>query len=85
MFPAPGQLVVKNHTLKQLIKAAYRVKEYQVAGAAGWMDADAYDVDAKAASKTNFMQDLTMLQALLMDRFQLKFHRETRISRSTCW
>ena len=83
-FPTPGHLVVKNHALtKTLVKAAYRLKEYKVSGAGGWMDSDAYDIDAKAAGNTNFMQDLTMLQALLVERFHLKFRNETRVFLST--
>jgi uncharacterized protein (TIGR03435 family) len=78
MFPTPGRLVVRNHTLRLLVKAAYHLKDYQLFGTSGWMETDSYDIDAKADGKTTFAQDMPMLQALLTDRFQLKVHRETR-------
>jgi uncharacterized protein (TIGR03435 family) len=42
------------------------------------MEDERFDVDAKAPGRSNFEQDMVMLRALLVDRFQLRFHRETR-------
>ncbi len=77
-FPSPGGLRVVNMTLRQLIQAAYHVKTGLLFGTAGWMDADRFDIAAKAAGKASFDDELTMLQALLAERFRLRFHRETR-------
>jgi uncharacterized protein (TIGR03435 family) len=77
-FPTPGRLRVMNATLRQLIQTAHRVPAGQLFGAAAWMESDRFDIDAKAAGNSTFDEDLVMLRALLADRFQLRFHRETR-------
>jgi uncharacterized protein (TIGR03435 family) len=76
--PTPGHLTVKNRSLKSLIESAYRLKDYQISGGPRWMDTERYDITAKAEGNANFMQMLQMLQPLLDDRFQLKFHRESK-------
>jgi uncharacterized protein (TIGR03435 family) len=78
MFPTPGRLRVTNYTLQQLIQTAYHVKTGMLFGVNGWMQIDRYDIDAKAAGNSSFDDDLVMLQALLAERFQLRFHREIR-------
>jgi uncharacterized protein (TIGR03435 family) len=77
-YPTPGRLRVTNATLRQLIQMAYHVRTGTLTGATGWMDSDRFNIEAKASTKSNFDDDLVMLQALLTDRFQLRFHRETR-------
>lgn len=77
-FPTPGRLRVTNTTLQQLIQAAYHIKAGLLFRTTGWMESDRFDIDAKAAGNSNFDEDLVMLRALLADRFQLRFHRETR-------
>jgi uncharacterized protein (TIGR03435 family) len=77
-FPAPGRLLVTNATLQQLIQAAWHIKTGMLFGIAGWMDSERFDVDAKAIGNSSFDEDMVMLRALLADRFQLTFHRETR-------
>lgn len=64
-------------TLKQLVQNAYRVKDYQVTGAA-WMDTQQYDISAKLPDGANKDQAPDMLQNLLKDRFKLAFHREKK-------
>jgi len=76
--PTPGRLRVMNCTLEQLIQAAFHVKKGLLLGMSAWMKSDRYDIDAKAADKSDFDEDLVMLRALLADRFQLRFHYETR-------
>ncbi len=77
-FSSPGgRFTAINDTLKSLIRFAYGLQDYQVSGASGWMDSAAYDIKAKAENDT--VSDFRpLLQALLADRFQLKFHRETK-------
>src|SRR5262249_30125678 len=60
-------------------------KSYQVVGVPGWadsknLDCDRYDLTAKAAADgpLNQKQAKAMLQALLAERFHLRFHREMR-------
>jgi uncharacterized protein (TIGR03435 family) len=81
-------------TLKSYIMAAYNMKQYQVAGGPKWIDDSTYDIVAKLemANLPKLRANLTpnqrataeeerlhtALQELLADRFQLKFHHETK-------
>ena len=65
-------------TLKEMIVNAYSVQPFQVSGGPGWVDSVHYDISAKAAAQVSREEVLLMLQALLADRFQLAFRRETR-------
>lgn len=67
-------------TVLQLITAAYNVKDYQVEGATGWMLWDRYDIAARSPGEAAPSTDQIglMLQNLLAERFQLRFHKETR-------
>jgi uncharacterized protein (TIGR03435 family) len=64
--------------LQQLIQAAYHVKTGMLFGVTAWMESERFDIDAKPTGKSSFDDHMVMLRALLADRFQLKFHRETR-------
>jgi uncharacterized protein (TIGR03435 family) len=78
--PAPGgeRYLATNVSLRLLIMVAYRVKAEQIVGGPAWMNTDTYDMNAKA-ERPSSVEDLhVMLQNLLADRFQLKFHRETK-------
>jgi hypothetical protein len=78
--PAPGgeRYLASNVTLKQLITVAYRIKAEQIAGGPAWMDADRYDMNAKAERPSSVEELHAMLQDLLADRFKLRFHRESK-------
>jgi len=68
-----------NMSLRMLITFAYNVKNFQISGGNGVIDAGRYDVEAKAAeAKPTEEQSRQMLQALLEDRFRLMVHRETK-------
>jgi len=47
-------------------------------GITAWMESERFDMEAKATGQSSFDEDMGMLRALLVDRFQLRFHRETR-------
>jgi uncharacterized protein (TIGR03435 family) len=64
-------------SLADLIRVAYRVKAYQVSGPA-WMTTARFDVMAKIPEGGSKDQVPEMLQALLAERFGLKFHRESQ-------
>ena len=81
-FPSHGGLRVTNSTLRQLIQSAYHVKPGALFGTAAWMETERFDIDAKTPGPSDFDQELVMLRAILTDRFQLHFHRETREIRS---
>jgi uncharacterized protein (TIGR03435 family) len=92
LFTYPGGKIRATFCpLKYLILEAFDVQEFQIAGGPGWVNHDRYDIVAipPASSKSSQLnppslktppddEQRRMLQALLMDRFQLRFHRETR-------
>jgi uncharacterized protein (TIGR03435 family) len=58
---------------------AYWIHPTQVLGATGWMDSDKFDVVAKPEGDQVPEDQLRkMLQTLLADRLQLKFHHEMK-------
>ncbi len=70
---------VRNATLLDLILMSYGVDRQQIAGGPAWVATDEYDVVAVAESDTQLVDHGDeMLQTLLAERFQLKFHREQR-------
>jgi len=80
-FPPGGRFSDKNNTVNLLLRIAYGLQPYQIIGAPGWADSEGFDIEAKAgadAGEVTHEQVLTMIQALLADRFQLVLHRETR-------
>lgn len=68
---------IGNTSLADLIRIAYRVKPYQIAGP-DWMSSQRFDVLAKMPE--GLSKDLApeMLQALLAERFKLAIHRENK-------
>jgi bla regulator protein BlaR1 len=79
---SPGRLSLHCKTLEVLIELAYFSKVSRpsyVTGGPGWMNADRYDVEAKAeGTPSDAALRGPMLRALLEDRFGLALHRETR-------
>jgi uncharacterized protein (TIGR03435 family) len=84
-----GRVDLPTVSLKSLICSAFDVSGWQLAGGEKWMAEEQYDVVAKAPEDSKpydlrhtwyRLEDARlrqMLQALLIDRFQLKVHRET--------
>src|SRR3569833_251645 len=62
-----GRLIVTSQNLRDLLKFAFDLKDFQLDGAPGWADVDRYDIDAKAAASTANIRDL--VRSLLEDRF----------------
>jgi len=78
-MPPGGRFAFSGITAKMLIMQAYDVKEFQVTGAPGWISSDRYDINAKA-ERPNVDPDQAkvLVQSLLAERFNLKFHREIK-------
>jgi uncharacterized protein (TIGR03435 family) len=78
--PLPGRLSASNTTLGMLVAEAYHVYDFQISGGPKWLNADRYDIEAKAEgdTKPSAAELRGMLQKLLADRFSLVVHRETR-------
>jgi uncharacterized protein (TIGR03435 family) len=75
-----GRLAITNGSLKTLIRNAYEIESFQLAGEPRWLDTDMYDIVATTGSSEPISPDQLklLLQNLLADRFQLKVHWETR-------
>ncbi len=88
-----GRVVIGHSTLELLVQFAFDVEPFQISGGPAWMrdNHERYEIEARppstsVSSKSNPStpkaplsdEQREMLQSLLMDRFQLRFHRETR-------
>jgi uncharacterized protein (TIGR03435 family) len=69
-----------NTTLNDLIIFAYGVHQRQVVGAPAWVETEKYDLSAKPEQEgvPNPTQLRTMVQKLLEERFELKFHKDKK-------
>jgi uncharacterized protein (TIGR03435 family) len=64
--------------LKTLIRYAYGFELYQIVDAPKWADEAGYDIQAKSTSPLTEAAAKTMVQSLLAERFDLRFHLESR-------
>jgi len=81
LFTVRGTNVMTiNTTLRDIITMAYDIHAKQIVNAPEWVESDKYDVTGKpdVPGLPSVTQMKTMLQKLMADRFQLKFHREKR-------
>jgi uncharacterized protein (TIGR03435 family) len=69
-----AQVYFTSFALRDYVRIAYRVKDYQVEGP-DWIASERFDIAAKLPSGTVREQVNDMLQNLLTDRFKLTFHR----------
>ena len=72
-----GSVRSTNVSLRDFIKWAYGVKDYQVMGP-DWLASQKFDIVAKAEAPVSDKQLMAMLQALLAERFKLAIHHETK-------
>lgn len=87
-----GRLEIVGLSLKGLVAAAFGLANWQISGGEAWTENDNYDIEAKPPENLRSsikslryswyeirdQQLRAMLQSLLINRFQLQFHRETR-------
>lgn len=81
LFTLKGQDVITiNTTMSDLITMAYDLHPRQIVGAPAWIESDKYDLDIKpdVPGQPNVAQMKILIQKLLADRIELKFHREKR-------
>ncbi|MGA2877372.1 MAG: TIGR03435 family protein [Bryobacteraceae bacterium] len=76
--PRGGRFTATGVTMQLLIALAYRIKDFQISGAPSWLNSERYDIEAKAEGNPAIEALGPMLQTLLEDRLQFKFHRETK-------
>jgi uncharacterized protein (TIGR03435 family) len=86
----PGRLTIRCYQLRRLLFIAYSIRlDAAIPGMPRWGDSVPFDIDAKAdETTTDAMNKLTqreqgnqtqlMLKAILVDRFKLRVHTETR-------
>jgi bla regulator protein blaR1 len=92
MFLPGGRFDANNVSLKMLIRSAYGVQDFQISGLPDSVGSLRYDISAKPdhpfggdprkmneEQRKAFAEQIKLrIQSLLADRFQLKFHRETK-------
>ena len=78
-----GRFTAEAITLRNLITLAYHISDEDLSGAPSWIEAARYDIEAKPAGSTASPgsqeardQEMVRLQALLADRFELRFHEK---------
>jgi uncharacterized protein (TIGR03435 family) len=87
-----GRLVIHGHSLHGLIADAFNIPGWEIVGGDKWVDQQMFDVEGKPPEElrseipegeysNSGIQDArvrSMLQALLIERFHLKFHMENK-------
>ena len=75
-----NRFIGKNYTVKLLIAAAYSLSTKTISGGPSWIESDHYDIVAVTPGdlRPNHDEQMSMLRALLADRFKLTFHREQK-------
>jgi len=73
----PGNVIMTNASIADLIRAAYRVQFYQIAGP-DWIATEKFDVMAKLPADAGIEKLPEMLQALLAERFHLAVRRDVK-------
>ena len=76
-----GRVTASNFSLWNLIRSAYRTRDLQMSGGPPWIKTRGFDIQAQpphSATPVTREQTYQMLQALIEDRFQMKWHRESR-------
>jgi uncharacterized protein (TIGR03435 family) len=65
-------------TLRMLIRAAYRLQDFQLVGGSGWTNDERFAIDARAGRDATPDEMRVMLRALLRERFGLAIRSERR-------
>ena len=76
--PAANRYEARNCPFKLMIQVAYGLKPEQIVSGPSWLDTDRFDMEAKAEKPSSIDELHVMLMNMLVDRLQLKFHREKR-------
>jgi uncharacterized protein (TIGR03435 family) len=75
-----GRLTATNITVRELIRFAYGVKDFQIESAPKWIDSERFDIVAKSVSsqEKGLEDEKSLIRELLADRFQLTTHHESK-------
>ena len=81
----PGGIEMDGVPVQLILRQAFAVGDDRIIGAPSWVEAQRWDIQAKVApddapklAKLKHSERMMMLQPLLVERFGLKFHHETR-------
>lgn len=77
----PGRVRITNTPLRFILLHAFRLMDHQLIGAPEWTETARFDINAtfqRDDAARNEDDTRAMLRTLLVDRFGLKTHRETR-------
>jgi uncharacterized protein (TIGR03435 family) len=76
----PGMIALHGDPLIAVLREAFKVKTEQIVGPS-WLDSDSdcFTIDAKIPQGTASDRLPAMLQALLVERFKLVFHKESKL------
>jgi uncharacterized protein (TIGR03435 family) len=80
-FNAVGdRFTILNQGILGIMMFAYSLNQHQVAGLPPWAETAHFDIEGTVDTpgEPNLHQQQEMLQKILADRFQLKFHKEKR-------
>jgi uncharacterized protein (TIGR03435 family) len=96
LYTYPDRVMCGFCTLEMLTTYAFDVQQFQVHGGPNWIRDTPYDVEGKGSESSQpgslvdaparhpqsppTSEQREMLQSLLIDRFQLRFHRENKVS-----
>jgi uncharacterized protein (TIGR03435 family) len=75
--PDPGQITWTNVSIKDIVRYAYDVKDYQITGPS-YIESERFDIHAKVPAGTTEAQARQMVQSLLAERFKLTLHHSTK-------
>jgi uncharacterized protein (TIGR03435 family) len=78
MDSSPGRFAMRNVPMRYMMEWAYGLQDYQLVGPDWIKGEERYDIFANAPGAATDDEMRPMLQALLLERFQMKVHRETR-------
>ena len=72
-----SRMTAINVSLRALIAFAYQVHDFQISGP-DWLRSQRFDIQAEGAEWANRAERPTIMQNLLVERFKLALHRETK-------
>ena len=84
MRNAPGNVTMVNIPVRQVIRQAYGLQEFQIVGGPDWISSDRVDIDGRFDASTPVpgmtppQRMQAMLRSLLADRFKLVARMESR-------
>jgi len=74
----PGHFAMHNVPLRYAIEWAYNLKDFEISGPEWIKGEERYDIVAKAEQPVSADKIRAMVQALIIDRFQMKSHTEKK-------